>query len=276
MHIHRSTAFVFAIMFVHGVGVAEDKPPADFPPGRFTPVFNEVTISFAIVPERPAPDAELKDIPGPTEQITMVNKINKDTGIVEPTIFIRGETTLDASGRRTQTLMLSVDSGVVTSKLFGGQLTMYVRPPTRTPVAASVLFADFPKLAVEKFIDLPPDAAMPERYSVGRIVSVHKGRAFPAKISVPVYYSFVSGGKDGLLETKEDNFTANAKEPHPMESVVMSIPPSPDDCIQSKAWHLVDESAFLKLWIRVDCFRFLGPGDFEHYERLEYAPSRRE
>ena len=244
----------------------------EFPPGGFTPVFNEVTIAFAITPDRPAPDAKLEDIRGVTERVKMVNRIDDKSGVVQPTIFIRGNTTLE-DGLRTQTLQLGHDSGLAFSQIFGGEFTMYVRPPAISPIEAQSLFPNFPKATIATFISVPPDAAIPERVCLGKIQSLQEDAAFPARVEMPVYYSFVSGGKDGKLATTDDNLSVVAKEPHPMQGVVMSIPPSPDDCISSDAWHLVDESTFMKLWIRVECFRFLGIGNYERKSLLEYSPN---
>ncbi len=248
---------------LHGVVHAQDI--ANFPPGGFTPVFNEVTILLAISPDRPAPDAGCDQIFGPCERVVMKNKF--EAGIVQPTIFLRSDTVTDPNtGLKTQVLSLGVDSGIVTSKLFGGELTMYVRALLDMPEAAK---AGLPLVAVETF-RVPEDAVVPEKYSIGKIQAVSTQRDFPALVEIPVHYSFISGGRDGKLLTKSDNYSAEAKEPHIMQAVVKSIPPDPEVCVRANEWNLVDESPFLKLWIRVECFRFLGRGDYLHKERISY------
>ena len=239
----------------------------EFPPGGLTPVFNEVTILLAISPDRPAPEAGIDDIYGPTERVVMQNQIDETTGLVLPTIFSRSETFGDQNtGLRTQLLTIAVDSGITTSRIFGGELTMYVRPPFETPTAAR---AGLPPEALEAS-QVPWDAVVPSKPSVGSIQALSPGSDFPARISIPVYYSFVSGGRDGKLANKATNFSVEAKEPHIMEGVVTSVPPDPETCIGAKEWNLIEESGFLKLWIKVECFRFLGIGDWEHKERLTY------
>jgi hypothetical protein len=249
--------------------------PDEFPPGGLTPVFNEISVLFALSPSRPAPEQSIDDIDGPTERVLMQNVIDRETGVVQPTIFVRSDTFRDTnSGRLTQVLSLAADSAITTSVLFGGELAVHVRGPGELPAEAR---RELPKEAEEALHVAPygGPAATPRTRSIGKIESVSPKSSFPARVAIPVHYSFISGGADGKLETVSDNFTAVAKEPHLMEAVVNSIPPDPDTVLSAREWNLVDESAFLKLWIRVEGFRFLGIGDWEHTKRLTYEGKRK-
>jgi hypothetical protein len=80
-----------------------------------------------------------------------------------------------------------------------------------------------------------------------------------------VYYSVISGGPDGKLSTRADNVSIEAAESHLVEAIVNSVPP--ERCISAKEWNLIHDTGLLRLWIKVDCFRFLGFGDWEHHKR---------
>lgn len=224
-----------------------------FPPGGYTPVFNEITIFIALAPTRPAPRTTCDGFRGACEKLLMQNPIS-ESGIVQPTIFYRGNTVRDPNtGLFSQVLWLAKDAGLAQSSLLGGELRVAVRPPDAAtlrglPIAAvRSLRADLPRV-------------QPMRLSRGKIESLSRDRPFPAKVQVPVYYSFSVGDK-----------SIAAVEPHHLEAQVNSIPPDPRTCIHSDTWNLVQDSGLVRMWIRVDCFRFLGKGDFEHRERLSYS-----
>jgi len=243
----------------------------EFRPGGITPVFNEVTILLAICPNRPAPEDGLEEVQkyGICERVLMQAPIDKETGIVHPTIFYRGEAFVDPNtGLRTQLLTLVDDPPNTVSKIFGGELGMNVRPPMDIPTAAK---SGLPREASESMQMIRyRHGAVPRRPSIGRIQALQPDSDFPARVSIPVYYAFVSGGADGKLATTADNFSIEAKEPHSMEAVVTSIPPDPETCVSATEWNLVDDSTYLKLWVKVECVRFLSIGDWEHKQRLTY------
>ena len=239
-----------------------------FRPGGLTPVFNEITILLAFSPDRPAPDDTRDDISGPSETLVMKNPIDDETGIVQPTIFLRTDPFDDPNtGATTEGLSLAADNALTESELLGGGLAVHVRPPvTDIPEATRTgLISD----AFEA-LQFPQNVQLPERRSLGRIQALSPRADFPARVSIPVYYTFETGGLDGDLATKADNFSVVAKEPHYMEAVVNSIPPDPETPIRAREWTLVDEGSIFKLWIKVEAFRFLGIGDWEHRERLTY------
>lgn len=245
-----------------------------FPQGGITPVFNEVTILLALSPTRPAPDEGLEEVQryGVCERVLMKAPIDKTTGIVHPTIFHRSETFGDPNtGLRTQLLVLLDDPPTTVSKIFGGELGMSVRPPNEIRPDA---MAGFPLAATEALRLRHPHAAVPTKHSIGKIQALQPDRDFPARVTIPVYYAFVSGGADGKLETTADNFSMEAKESHSMEAVVMSIPPDPETCVSATEWNMVDDTTYLKLWVKVECFRFLSRGDWNHKERLTYRDGR--
>jgi hypothetical protein len=154
------------------------------------------------------------------------------------------------------------------SKIFGGELGMNVLPQ-KTIRDSNI--AGFSPLALDALsVALYPHAAVPDVPSVGIIQSLQPDTPFPARVLIPVYYAFVSGGPDGRLDTASDNFSIVAKEPHSMEAVVNSIPPDPHTPVCAKEWNLVDESAYLKLWVKVETFRFLAIGNMNSKERLTY------
>lgn len=242
-----------------------------FPAGGITPVFNEVSILLALSPTRPDPDAGLEDIDGFAERVLMQAPKNEATGIVEPTIFYRSDTYDDpVTGLRTQTLMLLADPPETYSKIFGGQLGMNVRPPSDVQAALAGASPEVVEANGSKVGPRHPFAAMPTQYSIGKIQALQPDSDFPARVFMPVYYAFVSGGTDGNLRNHSTNFSVQAREPHSMEAVVNSVPPDPNTPVRAKEWNLVDESTYLKLWIKVEAFRFLAIGDWEHKERLTF------
>jgi hypothetical protein len=249
---------------VHGSGSRMER----LPPGGLTPVFNEITILLAISPDRPVPDATLDTLDCPAEKLVMRNVIDKDTGIVQPTIFHRSETFVDANtGVRTQILALAADLVNAPSKLLGGELSVHVRPPMETPAAAA---AGFPAASVAN-LHMPHFAPVPAQASVGKIEALSPAQDFPARVVIPVYYSFVVTGHTGpWAASRMTSRSVVAKEPHIMKAVVNSVPPDPEVCVHADEWGLVEESGLLSLWIKVECFRFLGMGDWEHKERLSY------
>ena len=245
---------------------------SEFVPGGITPIFNEVTILLAIAPRRPAPNDGLAEVQkyGIGEKCLMQAPIDKHTGIVQPTLFYRSETFPDPNtGLRTQLLTLVADPPTTISKIFGGELGMNVLPPKGL---RDVNLADFTPQALDAApVGLHPHAAIPVTPSVGRIQALQHSSDFPARVSIPVYYAFVSGGVDGKLETTADNFSMVAREPHSMEAVVNSIPPDPETPVRANEWNLVDDtSPYLKLWVKVEAFRFLSIGDWSHKQRLTY------
>jgi hypothetical protein len=243
-----------------------------FPPGGITPVFNEVTILLAVCPNRPAPEEGLEEVQkyAVCERLLMQAPIDRDTGMVKPTLFHRSDTFVDPNtGLRTQLLMLLLDPPNTVSKIFGGELGMNVRPPLNG--ISNEMFRGFPQEALDAFrTPMHHLAVVPAKPSIGKIQALQPDSDFPARVSIPVYYAFVSGGLDGKLSTTADNFSIEAKEPHSMEAVVMSVPPDPDTCVSASEWNLVDDSAYLKIWVKVECFRFLSIGDWNHRERLTY------
>jgi hypothetical protein len=162
---------------------------------------------------------------------------------------------------------LAKDSGIATSELLGGQLAVDVRTPEEfpgadlTPDAMSIIR----KPLIEGKFDLP------QNISVGRIQSLEPEKAFPAVVSIPVFYSFLLGPTGSDLNNNPEVTSIVAEEPHAMEAVVNSIPPSPDICVRAREWNLVTTSNQTDpLWIKVDCFRFLGVGNWDQNERLTY------
>ena len=249
----------------------QSKNQGSFPPGGLTPVYNEVKVWLAITPERPAPEAKLADIDGPCEEILMQNIIDETTGLVRPTVFYRSETFTDSrTGLNTQILALGVDSGIARSKLFGGELTMHVRPPMNLPELPEEERAAFSATALADLQVSPSDAVVPGRHSIGQIQALTHESDFPARVTVPVHYTFESGGRDRELATVGDNYSREAIEPHLMQAVVTSIPPDPGTPIRATEWNLIDESTYLKLWIFVEAFRFLEPADYKRKVRLTY------
>lgn len=248
---------------------------ADVMDGGITPVFNEVSILLAICPSRPAPDATLEDVQkyAVAERCLMKAPIDPHTRHVKPTIFHRSATFDDPStGLKTQLLTLAVDAPTTVSRIFGGELGMNVLPPKRL---RDLGIAGFTGEAVDAApAGLYAHAALPASPSVGRIAALQPDKFFPARVSIPVHYAFVSGGPDGKLETTADNFSIEAKEPHSMEAVVTSIPPDPHTPVCAKEWNLVDESTYLKLWIKVEAFRFLALATENRTERLTYRDGK--
>lgn len=255
---------------------AEGFPPMkEFPPGGITPVFNEITILLAVAPERPSPEMGLSDVEGPAERLLMQNVIDERTGIVQPTIFIRSDTFADPiSGLPTQVLSLAADPALSRSKLLGGELSVHVRAPRSLPEAVKAGFLEFTE---ERWFAPPVGgvAETPKQVSVGKIQSLSHANPFPARIEIPVYYSFILKSGNGAIWSPSNTRSSPAREPHLMEGIVNSIPPDRDTCLKAREWNLVDESAFLRLWIRVECFRFLGLGDWSHTTRLTYRSKSR-
>src|ERR1039458_4885499 len=97
-----------------------DKTKSEFPAGGVTPVFNEIEAILTVCPQRPDANARFDDLTGPKERVLMKNVID-DSGIVQPTIFVRSPTFVDPqTGLRTQVLSLAACSGVGQSMLLGG------------------------------------------------------------------------------------------------------------------------------------------------------------
>jgi hypothetical protein len=243
-------------------------PIAQLPPGGITPVFNEITILLALSPVRPAPSATLDSLDVPSETLVMRNVIDRDTGIVQPTIFHRSDTFVDAnSGVRTQILSLAADSGIAESRLLGGELSVHVRPPLAPPEAA---MAGLPATALER-LHLPAAIPIPTEPSVGKIEALSPGRDFPARVIIPVHYSFLVTRDVGpWAASRSASRSVAAREPHVMKAIVNTVPPDPETPVRAEEWTLVDESGLLSLWIKVEAFRFLGIGDWDHRERLYY------
>ncbi len=247
-----------------------------FPPGGITPVFNEVTILLAISPKRPEIGHGSDEIGkyGVCERVVMKNPIDEKTGIVQPTVFYRGDTFVDPNtGLRTQPLLLVQDRGRAVSKIFGGELGMNVKPPFEISPKMTGFPAEMVEIMRTQTVEFP-HATIPREVSVGRIQALQPHSDFPARVFIPVYYAFVSGGSDGKLATAADNFSIEAKEPHSMTAVVVSVPPDPHICVSATEWNLIDDSAYLKLWVKVECFRFLGIGDWETKKRYTYRDGK--
>ena len=244
----------------------QPRQPA-IPPGGPTPVFNEIRILLAAAPARPGAEAaRCEDVQGFCEAVVMRNVIDSATGTVIPTLFVRGQPVVSpTTGRKSQSLSLEKDSGIAESRLFGGELTVSVRSSGLEAARG------LPALARQTLRPLA-NTPIPRRLSRGRIESLSRESDFPARVSIPVYYTFTSGGRDGRLATAADNMSVVAAEPHIMEAEVMSVPPDPQTCVKSDKWNLVEASALTRIWIRVDCFRFLGIADYEHKERPTYQP----
>jgi hypothetical protein len=243
------------------------EPPA----GGLTPVFNEIQVAFALSPNRPEPDQMVEDLSGPTERVLMRNVIDEDSGIVQPSVFLRSDTFADpATGMPTQIVSLAKDSGITESRIFGGEMAVHVRPPSYLP---QDLLERFPVPAQAALLgrQLAGRAATPDEYSIGTIQSLQEDSFFPARIRMEVFYSFVIAGRSGKLRDVSSNITAVAPEPHLIEAVVNSVPPDPETVVRAREWNLVDAGKLLKLWIRVESFRFLALGDWQHTRRLAYS-----
>lgn len=241
-----------------------------FPPGGITPVFNEITALLTLSPTRPDPATPFDELPGVKDRVVMRNVVD-DSGIVRPTVFLRSDTFADpASGLRTQVLALAACSGVGSSALLGGEVAVHVRNAAELPELAA---EEVPAAAV-RALDAPlagGRAATPREYSVGRIQAVSPKSDFPARVTIPVYYSLVLGVREGALKHVSENVSIAAREPHYMEATVDSVPPDPETPLRGREWDLVAEAdGFLRLWVRIEAFRFLGLGDFEHRERIPY------
>jgi hypothetical protein len=270
MRVLRLSALVSALWLAFALLTTshpEAQPPVQprIPPGGFTPVFNEISILLTISPTRPSETA-LERLAGRSERLLMQNVIDAQTGIVVPSVFLRGDPRKNAQGRSVQALTLAADPAFTAdSKLFGGELTVFVRTPTRFHRAA-------PPEVLRFYRAQPPQKFVPTNESTGTIEALSSEKDFPARVTVPVYYTFMSGGRDGKLSTGDDNEFFRAREPHVMEATVNSVPPDPETVIRSRRWTLIDETAQGRRWIFVEGFRFLGTGDYEHRERMKYTP----
>jgi hypothetical protein len=240
-----------------------------FPPGGLTPVFNEITGFLTLAPKRPAPNQKFEDLKGPKERLLMRNVID-DSGVVQPTVFVRSETFAEPqTGLHTQVLGLAVCSGVGTSQLLGGDVAVHVRNVADSPSV-------FPH-------GLPPDAlgvtnmpliggrvVTPRQHSIGKVQAMSRDNDFPARVTIPVFYSLVLGTHEGSLAHVSENVSIEGKEPHFMEAVVKSIPPDPETLLKGREWDLVTEAGeFLKLWVKIE-FRFLALVDKLHKRRLMF------
>ena len=112
-------------------------------------------------------------------------------------------------------------------------------------------------------------AVTPKQASVGKIQALSPDKDFPARVTIPVYYSLVLGVRDGKLAHVSENVSVEGKEPHFMEAVVDSIPPDPHTVLRGREWDLVTDR-FVKLWVKIESFRFLGLADWTHRERVEF------
>ena len=254
----RTASVVIAAALAAGALTAQPMPE-----GGFTPVFNQITILLAQSATRPAENTPIEKLGGQSERVLMENTIDP-SGIVVPSVFIRGAAKKDASGRSIQDVILAVDSAIGMSKLFGGELTVFVRQP------AAQLRRVAPSESMRFFSLRHPGTAAPARLSAGRIESISADAAFPARVTVPVYYTFVTGGADGKVATAQDNKYIRAAEPHVMEATVNNIPPDPNTPIRSRRWTRIDGRGPETRWIFVEAFRFLGKGDLQHKERLRF------
>lgn len=244
--------------------------PNEFPAGGFTPVFNEIEALLTISPRRPDPNARFEDLTGPKERVLMKNVID-DSGTVQPSVFVRSDTFMEPQSRlKTQVLSLAACSGVATSALLGGEVAVHVKNASSLPEIAPTqrMPAGF------RFVSDRPliggRAVTPREPSVGTIQSVSPHSDFPARVSILVFYSFILGVRDGRLSNASDTVSVEGLEPHLMEATVNSIPPDPETPLKGRGWDLVtDAGGFLKVWTRIDAFRFLGLGDWEHRSRVE-------
>ena len=90
-----------------------------------------------------------------------------------------------------------------------------------------------------------------------------------------MYYSLILGTGEGGLSSVSENVSIEGKEPHYMEAVVNSIPPDPETVLRGREWDLVaDAEGFIKLWVRIESFRFLATGDWQHRRRLAYSDGK--
>jgi hypothetical protein len=251
-----------------GVGI----PQITFPPGGVTPVFNEINALLTMSPLRPDPAARFEDLTGPKERVRMKNVIDDD-GIVQPSIFVRSPTFTDPqTGLKAQILGLAVCSGVAHSALLGGEVAVHVKNvgtmPGMTPEGlppSALALLDRPLIGGR--------AVTPREASLGKIQSISPQRDFPARVTILVHYTFILGVRDGKLANVSDTVSVEGQEPHFMEATVNSIPPDPETPLVGRGWDLVtDSGGFLKAWTRIESFRFLGPGDWEHRLRVDYKP----
>jgi hypothetical protein len=241
-----------------------------FPQGGNTPVFSEMSALLAIAPRRPDPNAAFEDLTGPKERLFMQNVIDQ-SGIVQPSIFVRSDTFSEPhSGLDTQVLGLAVCSGVGSSALLGGDVAVHVKSTSDLP---GMTPADLPPGALQ-VLDMPligGRAITPKQHSLGKIQALSPESPFPARVTIQVYYTFVLGTRDGKLSNVSDNISVEGQEPHYMEAVVTSIPPDANTSLQGREWDLLTGGDnFLKLWIKMEYFRFLGTGDWQHAQRLTF------
>lgn len=241
-----------------------------FRQGGITPVFNEISVLLALSPARPAADKRFEDLAGPKDRVLMRNVID-ETGIVQPTVFIRSNTFAEPhTGLSTQVLALAVCSAVGTSQLLGGELSVHVKNAAAVPGLAP---PDLPPGALST-LEMPlvgGRAVTPQQPSIGKIQALSQRREFPARVTIPVYYTYILGIRDGKLANYSDTVSIEGREPHFMEAVVASVPPDPETVLRGREWDLVtDAGGFLKLWTRVEYFRFLGLGDWSHKQRVTY------
>lgn len=241
-----------------------------FRQGGITPVFNEISVLLAISPVRPAADKRFEDLSGPKDRVLMRNVID-ETGIVQPTVFIRSNTFAEPhSGLSTQVLALAACSAVGTSQLLGGELSVHVK---NAAVEVGMGATDLPPGALQA-LDMPlvgGRAVTPRQASIGKIQALSQRNAFPARVTIPVYYTYILGTRDGKLANFSDTVSIEGQEPHFMEAVVDSVPPDPETVLRGREWDLVTNAGgFLKLWTRVEYFRFLGLGDWNHKQRVTY------
>jgi hypothetical protein len=246
---------------------------AKFPQGGLTPVFNEITAVLTIAPHRPDPDTKFEDLTGPKERIVMKNVID-EAGIVQPTVFVRSNTFSDPNtGLNTQVLSLAACSGVAESKLLGGEVAVHVRGISDVP---GMMPADLPPGAL-RVLDRPligGRAATPREPSIGKIQAISATRDFPARVTIPVYYSLILGKRKGALANVSENASIEAQDPHFMEAIVESVPPDPQTCLRGREWDLVTSvGEFLKVWVKIECFRFLGLADWEQTKRVVFEES---
>lgn len=241
-----------------------------FPEGGFTPVFNEIEALLTISPQRPDPNARFEDLTGPKERVLMKNVID-ESGTVQPSVFVRSDTFVEPqSGLKTQVLSLAACSGVATSRLLGGEVAVHVKNASLLPeIAGTQPTPPGFRLMSERPL-IGGRAVTPREASIGKIQSVSPRADFPARVSILVFYSFILGVREGRLANVSDTVSVEGIEPHLMEATVNSIPPDPDTPLTGRGWDLVTEAGgFLKVWTRIDAFRFLGRGDWEHRSRVE-------
>jgi hypothetical protein len=244
-------------------------PPNDtrFPAGGLTPVFNEITGLLTLSPSRPKPDQRFEDLRGPKERLLMRNVID-ESGVVQPTVFVRSDTFAEPhSGLSTQVLALAACSGVGTSQLLGGEVAVHVRSVADAP---GILPHGLPPAAL-RISNMPlagGRAVTPHDHSIGRIQALSRASDFPARVTIPVFYSLILGTRDGSLAHVSENVSIEGKEPHFMEAVVKSIPPDPETQLVGREWDLVTEAGqFLRLWVKIE-FRFLGLAEGVQTRRL--------